>query len=136
MRINKLHSSVTLTNLIAAAFAPFGSLDHIDAERFLSLLQQWCGGDIQASGEIVALVWAARCDQPSRIEFGVGALTIITPTSGTRITMTTSGIHIDFGDQGSRTRATQILAGGHFDAYAEGRGLTRGEVAAVVAEAA
>lgn len=123
---------------LKAAFIPFGSLAHPDA--LASALVAWAirkDADLPAlAAEAVRLLNDTSAEQLSEVTLGMYRAVIRTPTSGTMIEVTRSGgrlyVTVDFGANGSETRAGEILAAAprdmHFDAWSGGTLLTAAAV--------
>jgi len=127
---------------LRAAFGPFGSLtEGVETEELAAAMLRWVNAkedeQLALAGEIVRLVWSATTDEHSSVELERWGLTLRTPTSGTRIRLCHGGgnlfVEVDFGPEGSESRAVEILAaaeraGVRFDAYAKRGRVERGDV--------
>ena len=120
-----------VTPALLASFSPFGSLtEGIDGTTLAAAMVRWVDASKEEqqwlANELIGLVWSAETDQVSTVEVGSWEVSFRTPNSGTRIRLHryAGGYHVevDFGPNGSESRAKAILAAGErngvkFDAY-------------------
>lgn len=106
----------TIRRGLLSAFRPFGSLAHpVDQEELIRLISEWPKTEShgRVASAIVDLLWSTDCSEPSAVEFNLGRVTLVTPTSKTRIQFVTwvdtSAIFVDLGGP-STHRASAIRA--------------------------
>lgn len=118
-------SSAAMLGAFRAACSPFGSLHYTDADTasvddIYHAIKAWIDAcyasttpDYSLVGEIVRCVRAASkvgdADHACDVRISDWGVTLHTPTSGTEIRVSRSWIVVDFGRQGSRSRAMRIL---------------------------
>ncbi len=104
---------------LIACFTPFGSLtEGVDTALLASQIQLYLAKEgeeqVDLAGDILREVRSARTDQWSAVEFDRWSIKFRTPTSGTVITANKYaggiGVDVDFGPNGSESRALTILA--------------------------
>ena len=137
MKITKISAHLSDSNrdrvgyALQAAFRPFGSLtEGVDGSALAEAMTHWVNAKSEEqkglANELIGLVWAAETDPFSTVEVGSWEVVLRTPTSGTKIRLRryAGGYHVevDFGANGSESRATAILGaaelgGVRFDVY-------------------
>ncbi len=136
MRITKigvhLFDSDRVGCALQAAFRPFSSLtEGVDGSALAEAMILWVNAkrDEQPglAMKLIGLVWGTTTEQISTVEVWGWEVALRTPTSGTKIRlrryMCSHYVEVDFGTEGSESRALTILAaaersGIRFDAYA------------------
>lgn len=107
---------------LRAAFVPFGSLFTTtnEGKTLATQVFEFFGtysdsSKSAAAAEIIKTVWSAETDDCATVTFHPLEITLTTPNSGTiiRFSLATHGSYeltMDFGPQGSETRASQVLS--------------------------
>lgn len=114
-----------ITRALHAAFQPFGSLeDGVDGSALTNAILKWVDAEYDKrpgmAGEILRMVFGATTDQHCHVKFeSGGTITLETPTSHTKINISRRDddyyIWVNFGPEGSETRAMTILTAAVMD---------------------
>jgi len=115
MELSSANDAITCRALIAVMH-PFGALSvayDVDPAVVAGLMIVYVT-ERRRADELLALVHGATSTQICTVEFGLGAVTLCTPTSGTtiRLSRRDSGrcsVTVDFGAPGARNRADEIV---------------------------
>lgn len=103
-------SADTRRDAIVAAMAPFGSLAGNAEAITTALIAHFDVHTPGSAAAIVEAVWAYEADVPAAVEIGWHDVTLVTPTSKTRLLFQARTTFVSFGPNGSRGRAAQMLA--------------------------
>lgn len=113
---------------LMAAFSHFGSLtEGVDGAALAVAMVGWVQAERELqrtqSGALTErvfhILWSATTEDHTTAEFAHRSITLRTPTSGTKISLGFSSgsyiVEVDFGAEGSETRAMSILATAELD---------------------
>lgn len=107
-------SRAAMRAALEGAFRPFGSLE-VEGD-LAGAMMAWAESPIadlpRLAAQVLSLLWSAETDQVAGVQFSRWEVTVVTPTSGTRISLRRfaggMAVRVDFGPRGSHSRAAGI----------------------------